>query len=405
MNADEAREAISRTVQQLDAEALPLNLALGRTLREQACARTDLPPMDRSAMDGFAVRCDETSTRLRIMGEIRAGDFSTLRLAPGEAARVHTGAMLPTPDLRVVKQEDVRLQGDVVEIPPTAAEDHVRRRGEEARAGEVLLSAGTLLDAPSLALCATVGAASIQATRLPRIVHLTTGDELVSPEQDPGPGQIRNSNATLIHSLLGEQRLPLIGHWHLPDDPDRLRTIVAKEEIAHCDLLLISGGAGGGSRDFTRNLLRELGYTLPISGLQMRPGKPLLFGARGARCAFGLPGNPVSHLVCFYLFVSHALDRMLGRPPSLLRVRMPFRQGEAKAGGRETFWPVRVVMEEDRMALEAASWKSSGDLTHLTGVAGLVRVPATPSVLGTEMDAWLYRYALSSLGMSHPVTG
>jgi molybdopterin molybdotransferase len=253
----------------------------------------------------------------------------------------------------------------------------VRRRGEDVKAGAVLIEAGTMLDGGALALLATAGCVEPLVSPGLRVVHFTTGDEIVSPDETPKPGQIRDSNSHLIRGLL-EQAGCTVRHWHLPEDFTQAKAAIAGADVAldEADVLLVSGGASVGDKDFTRPLLESLGYQISVSQVNLRPGKPLLFGTNGNKIAFGLPGNPLSHFVCFHAFVSVALARLSGRETAPFRVAKLAEPLLDAHCARETLWPAQLVWGEQGARLQPLPWSSSGDVTCLAAANALIRVPA-----------------------------
>ena len=210
----EAQELIRKHAAALAEEAVPLAKAHGRMLREPVASAEDVPAFDRSAMDGYAVLANDPAEELEVVAEIRAGQSLDRELQPGEAIRILTGARLPGPGLKVVMQEHVEARGTRIRLTKRTPAFNVRLRGEDARAGEVLLEPGALIDATAVALLASVGKATLLVSRQPRILHLTTGDEIVPPEKTPAMGQIRNSNASLIAGLCRENGAARIDHFH-----------------------------------------------------------------------------------------------------------------------------------------------------------------------------------------------
>jgi molybdopterin molybdotransferase len=377
----EAQEIIRRRAVPLEAEPVPLTEAHGRILREPVAAREDVPPFDRSAMDGYALRADDPATEAEVVGEIRAGEIVDRELRPGQAIRIFTGARLPGPGLRVLLQEEVEAKAGRIQVRRPGGNSHVRHRGEDARAGEILLAPGTPLDAAAVALLASLGHSTVQVSRRPRILHVTTGDEIVPPGQPLAPGQIRNSNAFLISSLCREWGAGEVTHVHAPDDLAAMVELVAQAQPARHDLLLISGGSGAGKYDFTGELFQKLNAALLFRQVDVRPGKPLLFGTAGARLLFGLPGNALSHFVCFHLFVRPALGGLLARAAEATLPALVAETMSDTANSRETWWPARILLRAGRVELRARPWKSSGDITRLPGADALIRVPAnTPQL-------------------------
>jgi molybdopterin molybdotransferase len=395
-------EIISRC-QPLPAVRAPLAESFGRVLRETVCAAGDLPPVDRSARDGYAILQNDASETFSVVDMLHAADWKPRQLKPGEAVRVATGASLPCENLRVVMQEYVERIGDQIHIVRRETARNVSVRGEDLIAGESLLHAGAKLDAGALALLATAGNANPLVSPRLRVVHFTTGDEIVPPDQTPKPGQIRDSNSILIRSLL--QNFPCdVEQAHLPEDFERARSEISnfKSEISNADVLLVSGGASVGEKDFTRALLEALGFEIVFNQINLRPGRPLIFGVSGGasvpasrlvgspappnrvRVAFGLPGNPLSHFVCFHFAVATALARLTGgKPPTFLRRQLAGKLDD-KPCPRETLWPARL----DAAGLHPLKWASSGDVTCLAQTNALVRVPVNRDSIesGAEVD-------------------
>jgi molybdopterin molybdotransferase len=279
--------------------------------------------------------------------------------------------------LQVVMKEGVRLDGDQVVIDDRDAERHIRFKGEDANAGQVLVDAGTALAPGTLALMASVGCTRPYVTRLPRVLHLATGNEIVPPDQKPELGQIRDSNSVLVRSFLDRFSI-VLEQVRTSEDRTAIESAIRNPQsaIGRADLLLISGGASVGEHDFTRGLLEELGYTIHVSRTTTRPGKPMIFGSRGDGLAFGLPGNPLAHFVCLNLYVRQALWRFSGAttgPEFLTGVLAA--DFAAHANERETLWPARMEIDEGEARLSLLRWQSSGDLTSLAAANALVRIP------------------------------
>jgi molybdopterin molybdotransferase len=387
ISVTQAQEAIRQRAHPLAPETVALADAHGRVLREAVRAPEDMPPFDRSAMDGYAVRTDDPAKKWRVIGEIRAGRPTDLNPGHSEAVRIFTGAPLPGPGLKVLMQEDVEIAPSHIRLLRTSNASYIRLRGEDARQGDVLLEAGTSLNAAAVALLASVGKTSVLVSPAPRILHLTTGDEIVAPGQPLGPGQIRNSNASLISELAREWGA-VATHLHAPDDLKVMRELLDRAGPKKFDLILVSGGSGTGKFDFTPELFRALEIQIHFRQVDVRPGKPLSFGSADARLAFGLPGNALSHFVCFHLFVRAALAELLSRDLLPLGSALVAEPMKYLSNSRETWWPVRTRFREGRVEVEALPWKSSGDITRLPAADGLVRIAAQTSELpaGAVLD-------------------
>jgi molybdopterin molybdotransferase len=386
---DEAISEISSRCQPLPAVRVPLTEAFGRILREMICAPEDLPPFDRSTRDGFAIMKNDESETFQIVDTLHAADWKPRQLKNGEAVRVATGSSLPCENLRVMMQENVERTGDHIRVVKREAGRNVSVRGDDLRAGEPLLQAGAKLDAGALAILATVGTVNPLVSPRMRVLHFTTGDEIVPPEHTPKPGQIRDSNSFLIRGLLQHFQCD-VTQRHLPENFE-----LAKQEISAFhfqlsafDLILVSGGASVGEKDFTRPLLEWLGFEIIFSQVNVRPGRPLIFGRNGgasvaaSRVAFGLPGNPLSHFVCFHFAVVTALARLIGgEPPKFLRGQLAEKLDD-KPCPRETLWPAKFEISPDATArLHPLAWANSGSVACLASSNALVRVPANTGPL------------------------
>ena len=371
---NEAVALVSQCARPLETEVVPLSTSLRRVLREDLCAPEDQPSFDRSAVDGYAVSLDDPSESFTIVDSIRAGQWKPRRLERGQAVRIATGAALPCPALQVVMKEDALLDGDTVKLYRRDDGPNIRFRGDDARQGQVLIKSGAALHPGALALLASMGCAQIRVTRLPRVIHAATGDEIVPPDSTPAPGQIRDSNSVLVRAFLNQWQIEP-RQLRLTEAPAAARAALAGNTGA--DILLVSGGASVGEHDFTRQLLEELGFEIRLCQINARPGKPLIFGARGNALAFGLPGNPLAHFVCLNLFVRAAIDKMSG-----LSNRSAPLSGtlgcDLENGGnsRETLWPVQLQYSTQGPILNPLRWSSSGDLTCLAGADALARIPA-----------------------------
>lgn len=373
---------IEAACQLLPTERAPLDHAVGRILRETTTAPEDQPAFARSAVDGIAIRLDDPSETFALIDEIRAGDWRPHQLQPGEAVRISTGGALPSEGLQVVMIEDVELTGNRCRLLRRNTDTYIRARGEDVKRGETLLASGSTLTPGAISLLAGIGHTEPLVTRQLQIVHFTTGDEIVSPDRQPGPGQIRDSNSPLVQAFFAQPGL-CAKHHHLPETFEDAQAALARHitEITGADILIFSGGASVGAHDHTPQLLAELGFELKIHGTRLRPGKPMLFATAGARLAFGLPGNPLAHFVGLFSFVRAAAARLTGAiaptlQPATLSIALP-------AGGnpRETLWPALLTLSQGRLIAEPLRWSNSGDLAALSRANGLILVPPGAGLL------------------------
>lgn len=371
ISLSEARQIIADHTTARTPVAVPLAMARGRVLAEAVLADAAYPSGDRAMMDGYVIGADEMAGTFRVVGEIQAGQLPEQALGAGEAMRIFTGALLPAGGGRVVMQEDARREGDRVTIEALPERRFVRAAGSEAQPGAVVLPAGTVLGAAELAILAQVGAVLPRVVPGPTIRHIATGGEIVAPEMAPGPGQIRDTNSSLLAALFADHGAELLGAQRGIDDPARLAALGAEP----ADLLVISGGASVGDYDFGAEVLRRLGFTIHFDKVNLRPGKPLTFATNGDRAAFVVPGNPVSHFVCFHVAIRCALECMAGRAPAWNPVRLEVRGGEPlRPDPRETYWPARVVAADGRLTVVPRRWSTSGDTFSLAGTNALVRI-------------------------------
>jgi molybdopterin molybdotransferase len=381
----EARDLILRHARPLPAEFLPLaSDALGLVLAEDVAGDLDMPPHDKAMMDGYAVRSADLAdgrATLSVVEEITAGRTPQKALGPGQASRIMTGAPIPQGADAVVMVERTREAGPgrvEIEDSPRPGQ-HVLARGREMRQGEVVLPAGTVLRPQEFGLLATMGRTAARVIPPPRVAILSTGDELVEAGQTPGPGQIRNSNGPMLAALVSRAgALPRslgIGR----DSREALEPLIAEGLAA--DVLLLSGGVSAGKLDLVPEVLQKMGVTAQLHKVVMKPGKPAFFGTRPGpsgkvTLAFGLPGNPVSSLVCFELFVRPALRKLRGLAspgphflPAVLAEDFPYRTD------RPTYHPARLEVGADGRRVWPVPWFGSADLRGLTRANALIELP------------------------------
>jgi len=387
VSLDEAMDKIRSVCQALPNIRVPLFAALGQTLRETVCATGDLPSHDLSTRDGYAILVSDSTKTFRIVDTIYAADWKPRSLQIGEAVRVATGATLPCPKLRVVMQEDVERTGEFITVLKEDLAGNIRHCGEEMKTGQTILEAGLRLDAGKLALLAAAGCTHPLVTPRLNVTHFTTGDEIIPPDQTPKPGQVRDSNSILVRGLL-QPFVNDLEQIHLPENFEAAWARLDLSRIEETDLLLISGGSSVGDLDFTLPLLERLGYEIVFAKVNIRPGKPLIFGVNGARVAFGLPGNPLAHFVCLNFAVAAAIARLQGgAPPTFLRGPLATSLADDPCP-RETLWPARVQRTTESTQLQPLPWASSGDVSSMASANALLRVPPNTTALdaGAEVE-------------------
>lgn len=360
-------------------ERVELGKAAGRVLAKPICADRDQPPFARSTRDGFACRAADVSTHgfLPIVGSTRAGLAPAGPVPPGSAWEIMTGAPVPAGADAVVMIEHVEvLEGRIRLLPSRkiSSGENIVPQGAQARKGDVLIPVGTAITFAQIALAATCGCAALDVFARPRVDILTTGDELVSVDSDPAPGQIRNSNAPMLAAMVaaagGEP-------WVLPtaaDDAQALDKSLA--EAAQADMLLISGGVSAGKFDLVEPALARLGAKFHFTGVRIQPGKPLVFGelpgGKGRIVPlFGLPGNPVSSAVTFLLFAAPVLGALAGRLEGTPRFALASLAADSDKHGKPgltRFLPASCTFggaENELPEVALVAWQGSGDLAAL----------------------------------------
>ena len=335
-SVEDAKRIILEHAIPLGAEQVPLRDAVGRVLAQDLTASTPLPPFDNSAMDGYALRASDTATAaseqpviLQVVGEVAAGHVFDRVLGSGEAVKIMTGAAVPAGADSVVMLEDARLRsdghqgqaecrtraasgrGEQVEIfHPVAPGSHVRSAGEDIKAGEMALKTGTILHVQHLGLLAGLGYGAVAVSRRPSVAIVATGSELVDIDQPLSPGKIRNSNSLVLEALLRRIGVEPTDAGTVVDEQALIRQRL--EEAARCDVILISGGVSVGAHDLVKRVLKELGMETLLWRVNMKPGKPLLVGRLRGNMVFGLPGNPISCVVGFLVFIAPFLRKAMG---------------------------------------------------------------------------------------------
>jgi molybdopterin molybdotransferase len=317
ISVEEALQHVLAHAVPLPAEPVPLAEASGRVLAEDLKARRTQPPADLSAMDGYAVRASDVTkapVRLKIIGEVAAGRPFAAVVGPGEAARIFTGGVVPDGADTVVVQEQTTRDGDLVEIEKASVKGrNVRPRGLDFRKGETAFTAGHRLRARDLQLAAGMNYPLLPVYRRPKVVLFATGDELVPPGTEPGPGQIVYSNGFALAALAREEGAEVVDLGVVGDRLDETIAAVRKARALDAEILVTTGGASVGEYDLVQKAFAAEGMALSFWKIAMRPGRPLMHGRLGATQVLGLPGNPVSSYVCSFLFLVPLIRRMSGR--------------------------------------------------------------------------------------------
>jgi molybdopterin molybdotransferase len=380
----EADAAIAAALEAVPEEILPLPACAGRVLRSPIRAERDCPPFDRVTMDGIALADGGAMRReYRIAGRQPAGTAALSLGSSDDCIEVMTGSVLPEGCDTVVPVERIRIEGDKASIETAYRPTpwlHVHRRGADARAGDTLLSAGTRLGAPELAIAASAGEPRLVISRLPRIAVISTGDELVEPGLPVLAHQVRRSNSYGLAAALALAGFPSATDLHLPDRKGVLESALGDALEKH-EVLVLSGGVSAGRYDYVPGVLESLGVEKILHQIAQRPGRPMWFGrATGGKTVFALPGNPVSVLVCLVRYVIPALVQISGARP-VAGARAVLARDFAFDAPLSCFLPVALRYDADGRAMaEPRPTGGSGDFISLAGTDGFVELPRGPAI-------------------------
>jgi molybdopterin molybdotransferase len=367
-------------IKSLGSEQVPLGGALGRVLAQPITAFRDQPPFAVSAMDGYAVRSSDTPGLLTVIGESGAGHGFAGRCEAGAAVRISTGAPVPEGADGIVIQEEVRRDGDRIEVPEMPVGHFIRRQGIDFCAGVQLLEKGRRLDGVAIGLAAASGAAKLEVMRRPKVAILSSGDELAVPGETPGPWQIFDS---ATYGLMG-----LITSWGaearrlaVAKDDTSVIARAAEDGLVGSDLLLLVGGASVGDHDLARPALMQVGLEMTVGKVAVRPGKPTWFGVTPQGPVLGLPGNPASALVCAHLFLKPLLLAMQGREPDPRFLRAQLTRSLPANASREHYLRSELKPEQDgRLMVSAFEDQDSSLISVFAGANALIRLmPNAPA--------------------------
>ena len=380
----EALQIVRQQTAPLGSEQIDLPRALGRVLAQEIVADSDLPPFDRAQMDGYAVRAADTLNApvgLRIVGESAAGKGWHNRLGEGEAVRIMTGAPVPegADSVQQVELTHELKDGTVVELLASVETGRsIVKRGDEIKAGEVILRPGVTINAPMMAVLAAFGYAQVEVARKPRVAVLATGSELVAVDEQPGQDQIRDSNNYSI-AAYAELAGATAKRFPLTRDETSLLTRQIKEAADNFDVVVTSGGVSMGVYDVTKNALQELNAEIFFERVALRPGKPIVFARLpNGTLMFGLPGNPVSVSVTFNLFTRTALLAMQGsNEPSLKHETVVLARAVKGTMDRESYLPAQLTTNDDgELIAFPLKWGGSSDFVSFALTTALVIIPA-----------------------------
>jgi molybdopterin molybdotransferase len=415
-----ARELVLREVVPLGGEPVRLEECLGRVTAAEVRSAISIQPFDNSAMDGYALRAADTEAkepRLRLVSESRAGHPAAVAVGEGQAIWISTGAMVPEGADAVLPIEDAsEVDGDVLPARPAREGENIRRAGEDVEAGQVLIEVGQRLGATEVAVLAAAGIAELECVQRPRVAILGSGDELIPPGEPLGPGQIHDSNTYALSALVREAAVEPAHVAHLPDEPQATRETLAAalsselhqldhpvdsqvDAVREADVLIVAGGVSVGRHDHVKGALADLGVKERFWRVAMRPGGPTWFGVlprEGGRrtLVFGLPGNPVSAMVTFQLFVRPALRALAGLDHHAGRTQATLATAYRKKLGKAHYLRCRLELSDTgwRADLTRAS-QGSHVLTSMLGADALAVIPADTEevAVGERIEVELLR--------------
>ncbi len=381
MSVDEALARVLNAGKTLNAELVKLDDVIGRVLAKDLKAKRDQPPFQSSAMDGYAVRYEDLSEPLKLIGVSAAGHGFKAIVKKGQAVRILTGAPLPAGADTIVIQENVSVVGKSIKIGEAPALGrNIRPQGLDFKKNDILIASDTRISARDIGLMAAANAAVVSVRKRPRVVLFTTGDELVLPGDRPRTDQIFSSNSQALAAMLSSWGAEIINLGIVRDD--MRATMAAINKAAKADILVTTGGASVGDHDYVQEALKHSGIKIDFWKIALRPGKPLMFGTKGKLCVLGLPGNPVSALVCARIFLKPLIGIMLGMDgrdvPVMARVATALPANDE----RQDYLRATLRYEEDgaRVA-QVFSKQDSSMQRHLRDADCLiVRPPRAPEV-------------------------
>lgn len=376
----EARDAVLEHVRLLGSEEVSLDDALGRALAGDAAAPNDVPPFDASAMDGYAIVASDTTdgrVALRLIGEARAGTGAGVTVVPGTAVRISTGAPVPDGTTAIVPQEQTSsADATTVVVEGSVREGlHVRPAGEDILAGELVIHAGSVLGPSELGVLASLNIPRPSVVRRPRVALAGTGDELTDPGKPLPPGGIRDSNGPALGGAVHRAGGELVARVRVGDDLEATVSVL-RAALRDVDILITTGGVSVGPHDHVRPALKRLGFREVFAGVKLKPGRPTTFAVNDeGTLVFALPGNPVSALMAFRLFVVPALDAMLGRERVVHPTMATADEELPGARGRTTIVRCRSSLQDDGWHVRPMRSQDSHILTSMLGIDALALVP------------------------------
>ena len=381
---EKAQEIVSRHIINSGNEKIDFLDSLGRVLAADIRSDMDMPPFNKTAVDGFACRKEELSKELIITEVLPAGAVAQKRVEAGECARIMTGAAIPEGADWVFMVEDAIEESGKVRFAGKPGKDNIARKGEDIKSGEIVLTAGRIIKPQDIAVMATVGAVSVEVSRKLNIAIISTGDELVEPDRKPAPSQIRNSNAYQLIAQVIRAGADA-SYYGIAIDNEEATLEIVLMAISECDIVLLTGGVSMGDYDFVPKVLERAGIKIFFDSIAVQPGKPTIFGQHRDALVFGLPGNPVSSFVQFELLVRPLIQRSMKSvwTPEIIRMSMAVDYTRKRAG-RLGWVPVRIT----GTGIKPVEYHGSAHINALPEADGIIAVPVDTFEIkkGTEVD-------------------
>lgn len=383
VKVEDALNIIIKEAQELETEKVDILDSLNKILGENIYSRDNLPPFDKSAMDGYAIKSDDTKhvnekekATLSIVGTIKAGDSSDYQLNSGEAFKIMTGAPLPSGADCVIEIEKVKIENSNLYINNfVKAGNNVIKHGEEIKSGDLILEKRTLIRAAEIGILASLGFKSVSVYKSPKVSLIITGDELVSIEEKLVKGKIRNSNEYSLIALIKEMGIDVITSGVVPDIKDSIKAEI-EASLENSDVIISSGGASVGEYDYIKDILKEIGADIKFDSIAIKPGKPVIFATSNKKLFFGLPGNPLAIITTFEEFVKPALEKMIGKK-NYGKKEFPVVLEDNFKGktGRKKYIYVNIKDENGVYHAYKTGNQSSSHLVTLSKSNGLIIIP------------------------------
>ncbi len=382
---DEVLSWISERIQPLPKKACSLDATVGKVLAEPIYADRDQPSYDASSMDGFCIGKNDLSESYDIVGEILTGTPAPTHLEKGTAYRIYTGSQAPAGSI-VIPIENCKQEKSTVRIIERSDDSNIRKTGEALNQGALAVPENTVITPAVASVLASLGVLSPHVFPAPKVFHLTTGSEIVPVEETSlSPFQIRNSNSVLVRELLASSGCDDVRHHHSKESLEDSLDALEMGRFRESDILFISGGASVGDHDHTKKVLERLGYNIYIEQVNMRPGKPLLIGLQDRYVALGIPGNPLSHFVCYHVFIKKIIQAMMGKSEHKTTKAYLRNAPVIRKNARETFWPAKCFNEDGKCITHALPWLNSGHQLALIDVNALIRIPSNTLLFENEL--------------------